>query len=149
MTGKGNEQPILLSGGNPQIPKGYGDEPVRAYLAAMPGWKRAVGEHLHRLTTSVLPQVRQAVKWNSLFYGVVGVGWFMALHCYARFVKVTFFNGSLLQPLPPVSSKDKNVRYLNVYEGDAIDEGLFISWVKQASALPGWISADIRDKQEA
>jgi len=137
-------KPRLLSGGNPQIPMGYGGKPVRAYLAAMPGWKQPVGEHLHHLITTAAPQVRQAVKWNSPFYGVQDRGWVLALHCLTTYVQVTFFNGSSLEPMPPVPSKDRNVRYLNVHEGEQIDDELFTSWVKQATALPGWMTADIR-----
>jgi len=142
-----NTQATLLSGGNPQIPMGYGDQPIQAYLAAMPGWKRGVGEHLHQLTITAAPHVSKAIKWNSPFYGVAGIGWFMALHCLTNYVQVTFFNGTLLQPMPPIPSKHNNVRYLNLYEADKIDEALFTDWVKQASGLPGWLSSDIRIKK--
>lgn len=128
----------LLAGGNPQIPKGDGDAPVQAYIAAMPGWKRAVGEHLDRLVTAAVPDVRKAVKWNSPFYGSADQGWFLSFHCFTKYVKVTFFDGRSLDPVPPVESKDANARYAHVYEGDEIDDALFRSWIEQAAALPGW-----------
>jgi len=126
----------LLSGGNPQIAKGEGDAPVQAYIAAMPGWKRDVGRKLDAIITRAAPRVRKAVKWNSPFYGGLG-GWFLSFHCYTRFVKVAFFRGAELKPRPPGASTQKNVRYLDVYEGDW-DEAQFAKWVKQASTLPGW-----------
>jgi hypothetical protein len=129
----------LLSGGNPQIAKGDGDGPVQAYIAAMPGWKRAVGERLDRLITRAVPGVEKAVKWNSPFYGVAGQGWFLSYHCFDRYVKVAFLFGSSLEPMPPVSSKDPNARYLHVFEDGALDEAQLTRWVKQAAALPGWI----------
>lgn len=130
-------QPKLLSGGNPQIAKGEGDGPVQAYIAAMPGWKREVGRRLDVLITGVVPGVRKAVKWNSPFYGVDGEGWFLSFHCYARYVKVAFFRGALLQPVPPGASKQKDVRYLDIHEDDALNEARLADWVKQASELPG------------
>lgn len=130
----------LLSGGNPQIPKGDGDAPVRAYHAAMPGWKRGVGERLDALVARSVPGVRKAVKWNSPFYGVEGRGWFLSVHCFERFVRVGFFRGASLRPLPPGPSKQKEVRYLDVHEGDALDEAQVTAWVKQAAALPGWLA---------
>jgi hypothetical protein len=133
MTGK----PTLLSGGNPQVAKGYGDAPVQAYIAAMPGWKRAVGRRLDALISGAVPGVQKAVKWNSPFYGVGGQGWFLSLHCYDRYIKVAFFRGASLEPLPPVGSKQKEVRYVHIHEDDAFDEARFIDWVKQASQLPG------------
>lgn len=131
-------EPRLLSGGNPQIAKGYGDEPVQAYIAAMPGWKRGVGAQLDALIGKALPDVRKAVKWNSPLYGAPGAEtWFASFHCFDRYVKVAFFQGARLTPPPPVSSKQPDVRYFHVHEGDAIDEGLFADWVRQAAALPG------------
>jgi hypothetical protein len=128
----------LLSGGNPQIPKGDGDAPVQAYIAAMPEWKRAVGKRLDALIARAVPDVRKAVKWNSPFYGIEGQGWFLAFHVFTHYVKVTFFRGTSLDPLPPGPSKDKNTRYLDIRE-EGFDEAQFVRWVKQAAALPGWI----------
>ena len=130
-------EPVLLSGGNPQIAKADGDEPVQAYIAAMPGWKRAVGRRLDSLIADTVPDVRKAVRWNSPFYGVEGAGWFASYHCFTKYVKVTFLNGASLNPLPPVESKHEAVRYLNVYEDEPLDETQFVDWIKQASALPG------------
>ena len=132
----GAKKPVLLSGGNPQIPKGYGDAPVQAYIAAMPGWKRDVGRHLDALIVRTLPGVRKAVKWNSPFYGLEEGSWFLSYHCFAKYVKVAFFRGASLRPLPPGESKQKEVRYLDIYEGQ-LDEAQFAAWVKQASRLPG------------
>jgi hypothetical protein len=129
-------KPKLLSGGNPQIAKGYGDAPVQAYIAAMPGWKRDVGRRLDSLIARTVPGVAKAVKWNSPFYGVEDGVWFLSFHCFTRYVKVTFFRGASLRPLPPGTSKHKHVRYLDVYEGQ-LDEAQFAAWVKQAAALPG------------
>lgn len=130
-------KPRLLSGGNPQIPKAYGDAPVQAYIAAIPGWKRDVGRRLDSLITRAIPDVRKAVKYNSPLYGVeVGV-WFLSFHCFDRYVKVAFFHGASLRPLPPGESKQATVRYLDVHENDEIDEAQFAAWVKQASRLPG------------
>ena len=131
---------VLLSGGNPQIAKGDGDAPVQAYIAAMPDWKRAVGERLDALIVGNVPKVRKAVKWNSPFYGVEGRGWFLSFHVYTRYVKVTFFNGASLRPLPPGASKHEDVRYLDVREDDAIDEAQLSDWIKQAADLPGWMA---------
>ena len=128
----------LLAGGNPQIPKGDGDEPVQAYIAAMPGWKRRVGERLDGIITRTVPDVRKAVRWNSPFYGAPDAGWFASYHCFTKYVKVTFFDGRRLDPVPPVESKDANARYFHIHEGDEIDEAQFASWVEQAAALPGW-----------
>jgi hypothetical protein len=130
---------VLLSGGNPQIAKADGDAPVQAYIAAMPGWKRDVGRHLDKLIVRAVPNVRKAVKWNSPFYGIEGQGWFMSFHVFTRYVKVAFFFGKSLRPVPPGPSKDKNAAYLDVHEDDTLDEAQFASWVKQAAALPGWI----------
>lgn len=131
-------EPVLLSGGNPQIAKGDGDAPVQAYIAAMPGWKSAVGRRLDSIVVRIVPDVRKAVRWNSPFYGMAGQGWFLNFHCFAEYVKVAFFNGTSLDPLPPGKSKDENVRYLDIYEDEQFDEEQFAAWVKQASQLPGW-----------
>jgi len=134
---KAGAKPVLLSGGNPQIAKGDGDAPVQAYIAAMPGWKRDVGRHLDALITRTVPGVRKAVKWNSPFYGVEDQGgWFLSFHCFTKYVKVTFFRGTSLHPLPPGESKHREVRYLDIHEGD-LDEVQLAAWVKQASQLPG------------
>ncbi len=130
-------QPILLSGGNPQIAKGYGDAPVQAYIAAMPGWKSALGARLDALITSAVPGVRKAVKWNSPLYGMEDDDWFIGIHVFTRYVKVAFFRGASLDPLPPGTSKQKEVRYLDIHEDDELDEAQFTTWVKQAAALPG------------
>jgi hypothetical protein len=129
-------QPVLLSGGNPQIAKGYGDAPVQAYIAAMPGWKRDLGRRLDALIERTVPGVRKAVKWNSPFYGVEDDIWFLSFHCFTKYLKVTWFRGASLRPVPAGSSKHKDVRYLDIYEDD-FDEAQFIAWVKQASQLPG------------
>lgn len=130
-------KPALLSGGNPQIAKAYGDAHVQAYIAAMPGWKRNVGQRLDALIARAIPGVRRAVKWNSPFYGVEEGSWFLSFHCFSKYVKVAFFRGASLDPLPPGASKQKHVRYLDIHEDDAIDEGQLAAWVKQASELPG------------
>jgi len=130
-------KPKLLSGGNPQIPKGDGDGPVQAYIAAMPGWKREVGRYLDALIERSVPHVRKAVRWNSPFYGIEGQGWFLSFHCFTRYIKVTFLNGGSLRPVPPVTSKYEHVRYFHIHEGDEPDEGLLVSWLEQASGLPG------------
>lgn len=130
-------EPVLLSGGNPQIAKGYGDEPVQAYIDAMPGWKSDVGRRIDALIVSAVPDVRKAVKWNSPFYGVEEGTYFLSFHCFEKYVKVAFFKGEALDPMPPVGSKQKDVRYFHIHEGDAIDDAQFAGWVKQASGLPG------------
>ncbi|MBI2255325.1 MAG: DUF1801 domain-containing protein [Proteobacteria bacterium] len=130
-------EPVLLSGGNPQIAKGDGAAPVEAYIAAMPGWKKDVGRRIDALVTKAAPNARKAVKWNSPFYGMAEKHWFLSFHCYARYVKVAFFNGASLTPLPPGVSKQKEVRYLDIHEDDTIDEAQITDWVKQASHLPG------------
>ncbi len=128
----------LLAGGNPQIPKGEGDAPVQAYIAAMPGWKRAVGERLDALIEGAVPGVRKAVKWNSPFYGAPGgEGWFLNFHVFTRYIKLAFFRGSALKPVPPESSKHPDVRYLHILEDAPLDEALFVRWVRQAAKLPG------------
>jgi hypothetical protein len=129
--------PTLLAGGNPQIPKGDGDGPVQAYIAAMPGWKREVGRRLDALIVRTVPDVHKAVKWNSPFYGVEGQGWFLNVHCYTKYVKVAFFRGTSLQPVPPGKSKHPEVRYLDIHEDEPIDEAQLAAWVTQASQLPG------------
>jgi hypothetical protein len=128
---------VLLSGGNPQIEKGDGDAPVRAYIAAMPGWKRAVGERLDALVVRHVPGVRKAVKWNSPFYGAGADGWFLSFHVFSRYVKLTFLRGTSLRPMPPGTSKHPDVRYLDIHEDDELDEAQLASWLKQAAALPG------------
>jgi hypothetical protein len=135
---KPGKKVVLLSGGNPQIAKADGDAPVQAYLAAMPGWKRDLGKRLDALIVRTVPKVRKAVKWNSPFYGIEGQGWFLSFHVFTRYVKVTFFRGSALRPVPPGASKHEEVRYLDIHEGDALDEAQMAKWVKQAAALPGW-----------
>ena len=130
-------QPKLLAGGNPQIAKADGDAPVQAYIAAMPGWKRDVGRRLDALIARTVPGVRKAVKWNSPFYGVEGQGWFLNFHTFTKYVKVAFFRGASLRPVPPGASKHKDVRYLDIREDDPLDEARFAAWVKQASQLPG------------
>ena len=132
-------KPVLLSGGNPQIAMADGDAPVQAYIAAMPGWKRDVGRRLDTLIARTVPDVRKAVKWNSPFYGIEGQGWFLNLHCFTKYVKVAFFRGTSLLPLPPGESKHKEVRYLDIHEDDQIDEKLLASWIRQASKLAGWV----------
>jgi hypothetical protein len=137
--GGGAEPVKLLSGGNPQIAKAYGDAPVQAYIAAMPGWKSDVGRRLDEIIVRTVPGVRKAVKWNSPFYGAEDPegGWFLGLHCFAKYVKVAFFRGASLRPVPPGQSKQKHVRYLDIHEGDPLDEAQLADWVKQASQLPG------------
>jgi len=130
-------KPALLAGGNPQIAKADGDAPVQAYIAAMPGWKRDIGRRLDALIVRTVPRVRKAVKWNSPFYGVEGHGWFLGIHCFAKYIKVAFFRGASLRPVPPGESKQKEVRYVDIHEDDQFDEAQFADWVKQASQLPG------------
>ena len=132
----GSDKPKLLSGDNPQIPKGEGDAPVQAYIAAMPGWKREVGRRLDAVIERVVPHVHKAVKWNSPFYGVEGEGWFLNAHCYDKYVKVAFFRGTSLRPVPPGASKHPEVRYVDIHEDD-FDEAQLADWVQQASQLPG------------
>ena len=133
-------KPKLLSGGNPQIPKGEGDAPVQAYIAAMPDWKREAGEKLDTLIENTVPGVRKAVKWNSPFYGVEGQGWFLSFHVFTRYIKVTFFRGAQLKPLPPVGSKDPNTRYVHLTENEVVDEKQLADWIGQAAAIPGWMA---------
>ncbi|WP_196258513.1 DUF1801 domain-containing protein [Pelagibacterium limicola] len=130
------DKPVLLSGGNPQIPKGYGQEPIDAYIAAMPGWKSAVGRRIDDIISEVVPGVLKAVKWNSPLYGMERDHYFLSLHCFDKYIKIAFHRGASLDPVPPVASKQKDVRYLHLFE-DAFDEAQFADWVRQASALPG------------
>jgi hypothetical protein len=140
MAGKtSTAKPTLIAGGNPQIAKAEGDAPVQAYIAAMPGWKRDVGRRLDALIARTVPGVKKAVKWNSPFYGVEGQGWFLSFHCYTKYVKLTFFRGGSLRPVPSVESKHKDVRYFHIHEGDQLDEKLLANWIRQAADLPGWI----------
>jgi hypothetical protein len=137
ITKKADAKPKLLSGGNPQIPKADGDAPVQAYVAAMPGWKRDVGRHLDALIARTLPNVRKAVRWNTPFYGIEGQGWFLGMHCFTKFVKLTFLNGASLRPVPPVASKQEQVRYFHIHEGDPMDDEKLSDWIRQASEVPG------------
>jgi hypothetical protein len=130
-------KPPLLAGGNPQIAKADGDGPVQAYIAAMPGWKRDVGRRLDALIVRTVSGVCKAVKWNSPLYGVEGQGWFLGLHTFTNYVKVAFFRGRSLRPVPPGQSKSKHTRYLDIHEDDQLDEAQLAAWVKQASRLPG------------
>jgi len=135
-TGPASE-PTLLSGGNPQIAKGYGNEPVQAYIAAMPGWKSDVGQRIDTLIEQTLPDIRKAVKWNSPLYGMDGETWFLGIHCFNKYIKLAFFRGALLKPMPPVSSKTKEARYLHIAEDAKFDETQFVDWIRQASQMPG------------
>jgi hypothetical protein len=130
--------PIRLTGGNPQIAKAEGDAPVQACIAAMPGWKRDLGRRLDELITRTVPGLRKAVKWNSPFYGLDGQGWFLSFHTFTKYVKVAFFRGASLRPVPPGASKSKDMRYLDIHEEDKLDEAQLARWVLQASRLPGW-----------
>jgi hypothetical protein len=141
---KKSAKPVLLSGGNPQIAKADGDAPVQAYIAALPGWKRDIARRLDTIIVRSVPRVQKAVKWNSPFYGIEGNGWFLSLHAFTKYVKVTFFRGASLRPLPPGESKHQDVRHLDVHEDD-LDEAQFAKWVKQASRMPGWGGAAGRD----
>jgi hypothetical protein len=134
---KGDAGPKLLSGGNPQIPKCEGDGPVQAYIAAMPGWKRDLGERLDGLIVRTVPEVHKAVKWNQPFYGNEGDGWFVAFRCYTKYVQLQFFRGTSLEPEPPKGSKHPEVRYFDIHQGDELDEKQLESWIEQASKLPG------------
>jgi hypothetical protein len=134
---KDNEGPRLLSGGNPQLPKGEGDGPVQDYIAAMPGWKRDVGERLDDLIVRTVPDVHKAVKWNQPFYGLKDEGWFLSFRCYTKYVQLQLFRGTSLDPMPPKASKHEEVRYLDIREDDKLDEDQLRSWIEQASNLPG------------
>ena len=131
-------KPVLLAGGNPQIAKADGNAPVQAYIEAMPEWKRDVGRHLDALVVRTVPGVRKAVRWNSPFYGMEGHGWFLSFHCFTGYVKVTFFQGTSLHPLPPGESRHPDVRYLDIHQDEPIDDAQLAAWIKQASGLPGW-----------
>lgn len=131
------DKPVLLSGGNPQIPKGYGQGPVDAYIAAMPGWKSPVGRRIDKIVTRTVPGVIKAVKWNSPFYGTEDNHYFLAYHCFDKYIKITFMRGTSLDPMPPVGSKQKDVRYFHIHEDEEVDEAQFSDWVRQASRLPG------------
>lgn len=136
-----NENVVLLSGGNPQIAKADGDAPVQAYISAMPGWKKVIGQRIDALIEATVPEVRKAVKWNSPFYGVEGNGWFLSFHVFTKYVKVTFFNGTSLKPNPPGhTEKTKDARWIDLYEHDELDEAQLKKWIKQAAAIPGWLS---------
>lgn len=139
MAAKKDSEVVLLSGGNPQIAKGDGDGPVQAYIAAMPDWKSEAGAWLDALIVRTVPDVRKGVRWNSPFYGVEGQGWFIGFHCFTKYIKVTLFFGAKLDPVPPVGSKDPNARYFHIYEDERPHEAQIVSWVKQASAIPGWL----------
>ena len=130
---------VLLSGGNPQIAKGDGDAPVQAYIAALPGWKSALGKRLDALIVRSVPKVQKCVKWNSPFYGIEGQGWFLGMHAFTKYLKLSFLRGSALKPLPPGPSKDKDARYLDIREDDELDEAQLVKLLKQAAAIPGWI----------
>jgi len=135
-----NDAVVLLSGGNPQIAKADGDTPVQAYIAAMPGWKSDLGKRLDALIVQNVPNVRKAVRWNSPFYGIEGQGWFLSFHVFTRYVKVTFFRGTSLRPVPPGGTeRSKDARWIDIHEGDELDEAQMATWVKQAAALPGWV----------
>lgn len=137
-TAGGGGGPRLLTGGNPQIAKADGDAPVQAFIAAMPGWKRDIGRRLDTLIGDTLPKVRKAVRWNTPFYGAVDRDdWFLAFNCCARYVKVAFFRGTLLSPVPPVESKQKEVRYYHIHENEPLDAEQLAKWIRQASKLPG------------
>ena len=131
-------KPLLLAGGNPQIARADGDAPVQAYIAAMPGWKRSVGQRLDEIIEATVPGVCKAVKWNSPLYGVEGRGWFLGIHVFTKYVKVAFFRGTSLRPMPPIGATSGDTRYLHIDETGNLDESLFAAWVKQASGLPGW-----------
>jgi hypothetical protein len=136
---KGEKVAVVLSGGNPRIAKADGDAPVQAYIAAMPGWKRDLGKRLDALIARNVPNVRKAVKWNSPLYGIEGQGWFLGFHTFTRYVKVAFFRGASLRPVPPGASKSKDTRYIDIHESDELDEAQMANWVKQAAALPGFL----------
>src|SRR5713226_3480041 len=136
---RGAAKPALLAGGNPQIAKADGDAPVQAYIAAMPGWKRDVGRRLDALIVRTVPDVCKAVKWNTPFYGIEGQGWFLGFHCFTKYVKVAFFRGTSLRPVPSGESKSKDTRYLDIHEDDQFDEAQLATWIRQAAALPGWV----------
>ncbi len=133
-------KPALLAGGNPQIAKADGDAPVQAYIAAIPGWKLDAARRLDALIVRTVPNVQKAIKWNSPFYGIDGKGWFLSFHCFTMYIKVAFFRGASLRPLPPVESTNKDARYFHIYEDDRLDEKELTKWIRQAAALPGWLA---------
>ena len=135
--GRAGAKPVLLAGGNPQIAKADGDAPVQAYIAAMPGWKSDLGRRVDALVVRTVPGVRKAVRWNSPFYGIEDRGWFLSYHVFTRYVKVTFFRGASLRPVPPGSGKDEDSRWIDIHEGE-LDEAQMAAWIRQAAALPGW-----------
>ena len=137
-SGAKSAEPRLLSGGNPQIPKGDGDAPVQAYIAALPGWKNEAGGRLDTLIEQVAPDVRKAVKWNSPLYGMPGHGFFLGVHCFSKYIKIAFFKGAAFSPPPPVDSKDPDTRYLHIHEGDMIESPQLTDWIRQASKIKGW-----------
>ena len=137
MADKTTRTPKLLSGGNPQIPKGFGDGPVQDYIAAVPGWKQGVCAALDKIIARAVPDVKKAVKWNTPMYGVREGEWFTSFHCFTRYVKVTFFAGASLKPPPPETSKYEAIRYFHIHETDTLDDAQLARWMKQASALPG------------
>ncbi|MEX2080646.1 MAG: DUF1801 domain-containing protein [Dehalococcoidia bacterium] len=137
-------KPTLLTGGNPQIAKADGDAPVQAYIAAMPGWKSDLGRRLDALIVGTVPGVRKAVRWNTPLYGVEGEGWFLGFNCFTKYVKVTFFRGTSLRPVPPGESRTKETRYFDIYEGDQLDEKQLASWIEQAASIPGWDGGSAR-----
>jgi len=139
-TRRTSETPVLRAGGNPRIAKGDGDAPVQAYIAAMPGWMGDLGQRLDALIGRTVPGVRKAVRWNSPLYGVEGQGWFLGLHTFTHYVKVAFFRGASLRPVPPGASKGKDTRYIDIREGDELDEAQMATWVRQAAALPGFLA---------
>jgi len=136
---QGDKVAVVLSGGNPRIAKADGDAPVQAYIAAMPGWKRDVGRRLDALIVRNVPNVRKAVKWNSPLYGIEGQGWFLGVHTFTHYVKVAFFRGTSLRPVPPGASKGRDTRYIDIHDCDKLDAPQMATWVKQAAALPGWV----------
>ena len=137
MSDDDNTGPRLLSGGNPQIPKGEGEGPVQDYIRAMPGWKHQIGRRLDELISEAVPQVRKAVKWNQPFYGSGDEGYFLSFRCYTRYVQVQFLKGTSLDPVPPKASKHPEVRYLDIHQDEDVDEAQLRSWIEQASAMPG------------
>ena len=136
---KGEKVAVVLSGGNPRIAKADGNAPVQAYIAGMPGWKCELGKRLDALIARTVPGVRKAVKWNSPFYGIEEQGWFLSFHTFTNYVKVAFFKGASLRPVPPGASKGKDTRYLDLREDDRLDEAQLARWIRQAATLPGWI----------
>lgn len=139
MSAKRSGKPVLLSGGNPQIPKGDGDEVVQRYIAAMPEWKQDVGKRLDRLIVDAVPDVEKAVRWNSPFYGVRDNGWFASFHVFGRYVKLTFFNGTSLKPMPPGgTARSGDTRWVDIYETDGPDDEQLRGWIRQSASLPGW-----------